>query len=426
MPSLHPFTNLQEQRISATQVTTVLEECVPDPQPSAMKESGVSESTTLNVEPAKLRISQPTPPSPPYTSPATPTTPSHESQAAQPMDVTASPKVNVEPRTNQLLRRPITPPSEHSARNQSGVSPAIEESKAPQTPTRSPHRSGLRSVEATPRLSPTSKGLPMHQRPSSLMNVAGPSTPDAAINGMSPVKFGPDFIIMPSSKHGPTPKTPERTGTALPTTTELLATSRKSVTRPRPPSRKTSVSHMDVDVDDPQNAGLVDPSPAKSDRSYFSSPASSSSSGSDASDAAHSYLPSAIHDSPTVGFGFTQDPDRFLPIGESTVILDRRPAAAAATRKQSRPRSVSPTARKRATSQLDEPSQSQKSIRGFYNSQFDVNDRVDKLSSFLARDVDLNYWDRDPGQVLVEGSDDEEDVEDAVAVEQLTFALSPS
>ena len=379
----------------------------------------VSDNTTLESQRAQLRLPDPTPPSPPYTSPATPNARLPGSQINQAVIHTPLPMSNVEPATARD-ERPMTPPSEETSRKSPGTPSGIK--ICPKTPERPMQQADSHTPEpASPRVLTPKAPVPQTRSVHLLRNAPGPSTPDATINGRNLAKVNADIDILPLPRSvtssGSPPRTPERAAKALPTTTQLLATSRRSAPRPRPPSRKNSEVLMDID-----GGALVDPSPAKSDRSYFSSPASSSSSDSEGSGVV-AYDRSNLPESPT-GFGFTQDPDKFRPIGESTVLL--KDAAA------SRLRSLSPNTRLRALSESEGPSQSQHDLKwrsslgtGMFNSQFDVDGQVDKLSMFLARDVDIEHWDRAPGQKLVEGTDDEGDEEDDVVVEQLTSALTP-
>lgn len=411
------------QRTVPAHVGAVPQNSSPEPQPRVMDNAGVSENTPFVFEPAKLRMPQPTPPSPPYTSRASPEAQSRGSRNAQAMDVTASPETNAQPTTEKDVR-PMTPPSEDSARDSSLAATGADVLRSPPAPRENVLQDGSRPIEPTSLRSSTPDSSQSQGAPVLPSNALAAPTPDATINGLSSAKTRMDldalYLSKPASASASASalRTPERARAPLPATSELLATSRRSAPRPRPPSRKNSIVLMDVDGDE-----LVDPSPAKSDRSYFSSPASSSSSsGSDAS-VALSYMRSKPPDSPT-GFGFTQDPDKFAPIGESTVFLKNSAA------RSQRLHSLSPTTRLRAISQSEAASQSQSQLSGkrgssgfgMYNSQFDVDGQVDKLSTFLARDVDPSYWDRAPGKVLVEGTDDEDDEDD---VEQLTFALSP-
>ncbi|KAH8117658.1 hypothetical protein DFH11DRAFT_1852162 [Phellopilus nigrolimitatus] len=221
----------------------------------------------------------------------------------------------------------------------------------------------------------------------------GPTTPDSQINGAAVIR------------KMPFPRTPDRH-----VAVDLLASSRKSIPRPRPPSRKQLPQHLGADDaggETSEEGGAH--SPAKSDRSYFSSPASGDSSGSSRGSTNH------VPDLPASPLGFTQSPGRFAPLGASTQqaspkaqqVLDKPTnSQIAVLRGQSQRTGSSQRNIVRASSGL---------LGMTYNSQFDVDAQVNQLSNFLEQDVDFGAWVRD--------TDDEDD--DEVAVEKLTFAASP-
>ncbi|KAI9069441.1 hypothetical protein FKP32DRAFT_1640824 [Trametes sanguinea] len=203
-----------------------------------------------------------------------------------------------------------------------------------------------------------------------------PTSPVAA--PVTPVSKGKG---LGNAKGLPVPTTPD--AHPLPTLTELLASSRRSRPRPRPPSRKqTPQSQHSAKPRPPRNhpaeaetdLPAVDederePSPTKT---YFSSPAS----GSSDSD-------SAVHRSPVSPL-FTQNPGAFVP----AFVSSQRPSA----------NDDDPFLGARAQSQ----SQGRGLMRGSsgffgmgYNSQFDVEGQVDRVSELLERDVDYNGWLRD-------------------------------
>ncbi|EPS98344.1 hypothetical protein FOMPIDRAFT_96290 [Fomitopsis schrenkii] len=168
------------------------------------------------------------------------------------------------------------------------------------------------------------------------------------------------------------PTTPERQ--ALPTLTELLATSRRSKARPRPPSRKTKSTNPspfkngllpaaeigargDADID---AATDREASPA---RTFFSSPASGSSSSS----------PRFRARSPVSPL-FSQNPHAFAP-----AFVSSQPGGFLGYG--------------RGGSQAPLP------LAFGYNSQFDVEGGVSRAAELLDRDVDYADWLRDIPEV---------------------------
>lgn len=245
------------------------------------------------------------------------------------------------------LTCPLTPPSE------SIVDTVVTLGKPPKTPERN------HSIRR--RISP---GLHISDEP---------STPLSLINGVK--------IVCGIS----CPRTPDRLAYDDP-----LATSRKSLPRPRPPSRKrvTQRSLGDHALDDANDKDVdtEDPSPTKSDRSYFSSPASGESSAS---------TPGSTHrrlGSPTSPLGiFTQHPSQFAPIGESTQ---------SGTHGICAPRTflasqdfLGPSPQSQQLSEQTGLVRKSSGLLGMaYNSQFDVDARVDHLSNFLEKDIDFDAW----------------------------------
>jgi hypothetical protein len=178
--------------------------------------------------------------------------------------------------------------------------------------------------------------------------------------------------------------TPERTK-ALPTLTALLASSRRSRLRPRPPSRKREHYGSDdgrvcVDEETPSKATVrrrqgdacghgqqVDPL-TRDTKSYLSSPASDSESSRDGECVAGNSPPS-----PLAAFGprgpFTQE---FVPDFMSTQI---------------------PQAGNNYGGTATTVSGGEGILA--YNSQFDVEGQVGRVSELLERDVDFDGWLRD-------------------------------
>ncbi|KAL7282874.1 hypothetical protein ACG7TL_002288 [Trametes sanguinea] len=211
-----------------------------------------------------------------------------------------------------------------------------------------------------------------------------PTSPVAA--PVTPVSRGKG---LGNAKGLPVPTTPD--AHPLPTLTELLASSRRSRPRPRPPSRKQTPQSQNATKSRPPRLHPAEaetdlpavsederePSPTKT---YFSSPAS----GSSDSD-------SAVHRSPVSPL-FTQNPGAFVPAFVSSQrpgANDDDPFLGAQAQSQSQGRSL------------------MRGSSGFfgmgYNSQFDVEGQVDRVSELLERDVDYNGWLRDVDEV-----DDEE------------------
>lgn len=302
-----------------------------------------------------------------------------------------SPQI-INPKTPPTQIRPLTPVSNNGNTQQlrttkdsppKSLHPAI-----PRTPERTPLRK-RRTVPYT--VSPAAQDR--IQRAAS-HNVS----PQHFINGGTSTNV-PSFPITP-----PRRKTKETAGDGAPG--DVLATSRRSLTRPRPPSRKSLSRAGTAEADLSGNEGaMVDPSPAKSERSYFSSPASSGSSSAGSFTSAHQ-APGSPPRSPLSGF--TQNPERFAPLAESTQQV----------RAQEKYHSDdvfglrtlgAPT---QASSVLDSSqygvvkqgpiggdNESQKLGRfssgagfGLYNSQYDVDANIDRVSHFMEQDVDFSAW----------------------------------
>ncbi|KAH9857441.1 hypothetical protein C2E23DRAFT_892174 [Lenzites betulinus] len=209
-----------------------------------------------------------------------------------------------------------------------------------------------------------------------------PSTPPPATSPtkapVTPVSKGKG---LGNAKGLPVPTTPDH---QLPTLTDLLASSRRSKPRPRPPSRKhTPQSHTGAKVPRPAKAQLEtaselpvvgeddgpEPSPTKT---YFSSPASGSSDSM-----------SVVHRSPVSPL-FAHNSGAFAPVFTST---PRRGAD-----------DDDPFLASKSQSQSQGQGLMRGSSGGFgmaYNSQFDVEGQVDRVSELLERDVDYNGWLRD-------------------------------
>lgn len=413
----------------------------------------------------RLTIPHATPPSPPYSSPT-----SQDAHSAmqivemrQVVEVKDLPKELLSPKAVTLIR-PITPPSDDCVRSSPG--PETRPSTLPSVEKSVPEVSIANDCNSTSRrtpqveadqdefMRPQEEHSPTKQDSKVLSNAVGGTVTEPSNANVLPNLEDvpePDSVAPLGTAYTSIspPRTPDRPTSVLPTTSDLLATSRRSATRPRPPSRRASRASSVMDVD----GEGVDPSPAKSDRSYFSSPASSSSGGSDAS-IAFSYVASGPPESPT-GFGFTQDPGKFAPAKESTVIYKEGEEPLFDSSPRARLRALSASqSQSQLQSQLDGNTPSKRSDKskgrqkgGFgmmaFSSQFDVDEQVGELSTFLAKDVDLDYWGGEldgglnprleydakglgsAGALAEEMDTGVTDEEDANAVEDLTSVLSP-
>ncbi|KAI5118425.1 hypothetical protein M0805_005509 [Coniferiporia weirii] len=328
----------------------------------------VSESRPPEFQIAKQQPVHSTPLSPPNFSSNSPVLQRVTQQRAE---STTAEHVQDPPTSLSAQTRPLTPPPEDGGPASSSL----------QNSPHTPERQGLKRYRDA---SPDNAGYGHN---------AGPTTPQYSINGVGAIH---DSAF---------PRTPIFQIPAV----DLLATSQRSKPRPRPPSRKQFAQHMELEggaAGESSGDGLGEPSPAKSDRSYFSSPASGDSSGSSRGSTHH------IPDSPTSPLGFTQNSGLFAPIGESTQVSPKAKAQARLT--SMRPLG-SQTASLRAGSQRGLSRASSGLLGMAYNSQFDVDAQVNQLSNFLEQDVDLSAWGRD--------TDDDDD--DEVAVEKLTFSTTP-
>ncbi|GBE82872.1 hypothetical protein SCP_0412590 [Sparassis crispa] len=214
-----------------------------------------------------------------------------------------------------------------------------------------------------------------------------PSTPPTAtseLNPITPSRPVPSSKGLGNAKGLPVPTTPNRQG--LPTLTELLASSRRSKPRPRPPSRKIrsetkpqlhNTKPMGVGVEDDvlplyEEDEIEDPEPSPA-KTYLSSPASGSSDS-----------PGSTRHRPRSPISplFTQQPDVFAPALASTQRLDVRAGlvgAGAGTHGSGRPLLAGGSS----------------GFFGGYNSQFDVEGQIGRVSELLERDVDFEGWLRD-------------------------------
>ncbi|CCM04541.1 uncharacterized protein FIBRA_06722 [Fibroporia radiculosa] len=253
-------------------------------------------------------------------------------------------------------------------------SPSMRPRKHPRVTTPTPMDISDRHAYITPsskrpRIYDPSSGAPLP-----------PSTPPQATSS------GADILVSsPRSQSAipglgnfrglPVPTTPERQ--ALPTLTDLLASSRRSKPRPRPPSRNAMSSSQasqrihgprnDVVHDElPVHAEVREPSPA---RTFFSSPASGSS-GSSTRPKPRSPI------SPL----FSQNPAAFAPRFTSSQHPRLGPFIGGQDYGSSQD-AGGPLRRESS------------GIFGLgYNSQFDVEGQVDRVNELLHRDVDYDGW----------------------------------
>ncbi|CDO71938.1 hypothetical protein BN946_scf184940.g85 [Trametes cinnabarina] len=214
--------------------------------------------------------------------------------------------------------------------------------------------------------------------PSSGPHPVPPSTPPPTTSPVdAPVTPVSRRKGLGNAKGLPVPTTPDPH--PLPTLTELLASSRRSKPRPRPPSRKQTPQSQDAHkarragdrgMEGETELPIVEederePSPTKT---YFSSPASGSSDSG-----------SVVQRSPVSPL-FTQNPGAFMPASVSS----QRPSA----------NDDDPFLGGRRQSQSQGPLR--RGSSGFfgmgYNSQFDVEGQVDRVSELLERDVDYSGW----------------------------------
>ncbi|THH21244.1 hypothetical protein EUX98_g8423 [Antrodiella citrinella] len=239
-----------------------------------------------------------------------------------------------------------------------------------------------------------------------------PSSPppvDTPALSKSTSPLQPALMGKPSSSSGhslnlPVLETPKRK--ELPTLTDLLASSRKSKTRPRPPSRKLSSPAVDVTISSNypnqheaetrhnvlpvllEDASVPDISPAKT---YFSSPAS----GSAHSTPEHRRPRSPI--SPLFGTGggnisMNMNISHFSPPFTSTQHgHGHEPGSGSSQYGGLGGESQRGHGLVRGSSGLF----------GMYNSQFDVEAQVGQVSDLLDRDVDF-------GEYLKDVDEDEE------------------
>ncbi|KAI0045779.1 hypothetical protein FA95DRAFT_88455 [Auriscalpium vulgare] len=243
--------------------------------------------------------------------------------------------------------------------------PPFPQTQATHLPLSSPGHGRKRAAPNSPHGGPSGKRA---RRDSSAGTPPPSSSPVAAAGPSSKSTKSPPGL---GNANGlPVPATPSRGINDSPhkDLRALLAASRRSRTRPRPPSRKTSsitplrpfpatTNGKGKGVDPDRAIGrprTPESSPARSH--YFSSPASGSDSDGE--------TPLRIRrepESPLFPLDFTRDAAAFAPQGVST-----QPGAA-----------------------------SQGPGMGMWNSQYDLEGNVDRVSAQLDKDVDFGAWLRD-------------------------------
>ena len=169
----------------------------------------------------------------------------------------------------------------------------------------------------------------------------------------------------------PVPRTPERN--KLPTMNELLATSRRSKTRPRPQLRRSQAGEKHA-------AGHAD---SQATNQYGSSPTS----GNLISPSSLRYIAQSSPLSPI----FTQNPSQFAPPFTSTQpAVDGSPRLSG--KSSLRPKFVGIPRTGSAKSHLTSQNfvRSSSNLTGMvYNSQLNVEERVDGVMDFIHRDLNL-------------------------------------
>jgi hypothetical protein len=268
--------------------------------------------------------------------------------------------------------RPLSPPTtgdEPTGRTDNGAPPSAKRKKTSTSalPTTRP-ASPPPLARGVPRnfITPTKKrgvfGLPTTRTKGS------PVRPLGAAEGFEDVE---DVEAMGRV----TPKRRERS------LTPILASSHKVMPRPRPPSRKSSPlkkSRREIDDDD------EDPIPHGSPKTFFSSPASSTSSTSASrKEGLQSPGPPSLlvlnHSNPN----FTMNPDAFDPLFTST---------------QNGPEGDGSGGGGGARALSRKGTGSSLGLFKF-NSQFDVDKNVDDAIALLEKDVDANNWFVDLGGI---------------------------
>ncbi|TFK83797.1 hypothetical protein K466DRAFT_528335 [Polyporus arcularius HHB13444] len=320
-------------------------------------------------------------------------------------------------------------PQRHALPQQSSSLPAVSPVRRPAKRVRTPNSSPKDILMGTPQSrsprlkSPLSKKARVdapavpEQPASSGPVLVPPSTPPPSSPPARPVTPVSRGKGLGNAKGLPVPSTPDPH--PLPTLTELLASSRRSRMRPRPPSRKSTphrrassrasdrVSEHELELpalaedadEDERSAREHTPEPSPS-KTYFSSPASGS------SDSPGSVAQRAL--SPVSPL-FTQHPSAFMPKFVST----QQPSG-----------HDDPFAGGFAQTQGSMMRGSSGFFAMGYSSQFDVEGHVEQVSELLERDVDFNGWIRDLGEEGEgEGEDHDADMPAATSQSQENGAI---
>ncbi|KLO18873.1 hypothetical protein SCHPADRAFT_899438 [Schizopora paradoxa] len=333
LPSSTPRNTLKESRRERDDASLNIDPSLHEMEDGAPAQVN-EEKSNAQRNPVQQVIS--TPPSPPASNYSTPIRRQPKDSRPFNMPVVAS-------APNERTGRPLTPQSVESEPL------AHIQVHVPRTPDRSP--------------------LKKH-RTDSHVNISrpdGPSTPKSVINGLSRKRTAPSY------------RTPENVVFVD------LAASKRSLPRPKPP-RQLAIQNFPATVK-PVNMGeedteLSDTSPAKSERSYFSSPGSGSS---EPSPAMTRYGANLLDSSPLAQF--SQSPTRFAPMAASTQISMQGRLGDLTS---------SPTnAISRTASKQSIPRGSSGVFAMPFNSQYDVNGNIDRVSHLLEKDVDFGAWIKD-------------------------------
>ncbi|KAI0782109.1 hypothetical protein C8Q75DRAFT_811956 [Abortiporus biennis] len=300
---------------------------------------------------------------------------------------------------NGSTRIPLAPSS--SSQNLTTPDRAAKRSRPLTPPDEDVRMSSSAQLRRSP--PPKKQKLISHQREHELPSSAPPppSTPPLSTTPLSTRSRTPPPIARSQTKDlgnakglPLVPTTPDRQ--ALPTLTELLASSRRSKPRPRPPSRKLKSTHTTPhkggNIDDGDDALSTADCPRDSSpvRTYFSSPASGSSSQSS---------PMSTRDrpcspvSPLLKHSLDLNMRDFVPPFASTQQRQddgSAPFTAAGTNSQG---GANGGFLSRAPS-------------GFfgmgYSSQFDVEAQIGQVTALLEKDVDFDGWLKDLSDEEVE------------------------
>lgn len=338
LPTSTPRNGLQNSRRERDDASLNLDASfhnIADRAPAQVKEEIIRGDGIMNALRIPVQQDVSTPPSPPASNYSTPVR--RQTKGGRPVSMSV---VSSVPMGSRKTGRPLTPQSVESEPL------AHIQVNVPRTPDRSP--------------------LKKHRTDShiNMTSTDGPSTPKSVINGLSRKKTVPSY------------HTPEHVVFVD------LAASKRSLPRPKPP-RQLAIQNFPatvkaVSVGD-EDTELSDASPAKSERSYFSSPGSGSS---EPSPVMTRYGAGLLDSSPLAQF--SQSPTRFAPMAESTQISVQGRLGDL--------RSSPTSALTRAASKRSIPRGSSGVFGMPFNSQYDVNGNIDRVSHLLEKDVDFGAW----------------------------------